>query len=77
MKQFFSTIMNSWGSDTPQEVIWSLNDLLTWAKSKGFQTKLEFGEELNAFSELQATQICNDNKTLVQELSKFFESASY
>ena len=42
MKQFFSTIISSWGSDTPEEVFWALNDLLTWAKSKGFQTTLEF-----------------------------------
>ena len=30
MKTFFSTILHSWGSDTPQEVIWGLNDLLEW-----------------------------------------------
>jgi hypothetical protein len=72
MKKFFSTIMNSWGSDTPQEVIWSLNDLLEFAKSKGFQTDLEFGE-VDAFDEPEATEVHNNNETLVQELSKFFE----
>ena len=44
MKKFFSTILYSWGSDTPQEVIWGLNDLLDWVKSKGFQTTLEFDD---------------------------------
>ena len=64
MKTFFSTILHSWGSDTPQEVIWGLNDLLEWAKSKGFQTTLEFEE---------STSTQNDNETLVKELSDFFE----
>lgn len=72
MKQFFSTIMYSWGSDTPQEVIWGLNNLLKWAKSKGFQTTLEF-DVVNAYDDPQATQVHNDNETLVAELSKFFE----
>ena len=28
MEKFFLTIMHSWGSDTPQEVFWGLNDYL-------------------------------------------------
>jgi hypothetical protein len=72
MKQFFLSIMASWGGDTPPEVIWSLNDLLKFAKSKGFQTDLEFGE-VDAFDEPEATEVHNNNETLVQELSKFFE----
>ena len=62
MKTFFSTILYSWGSDTPPEVIWGLNNLLTWAKSKGFKTHLCFEESVQ-----------NDNETLVKELSDFFE----
>jgi hypothetical protein len=72
MKQFFEGIMFYWGGDTPQEVIWALNDLLTWAKSKGFQTTLEF-DVVNAYDDPQATQVHNDNETLVAELTKFFE----
>ena len=65
MKTFFSTILHSWGSDTPPEVIWGLNDLLTWAKSKGFKTHLWFEESTSS--------VQNDNETLVKELSDFFE----
>lgn len=72
MKQFFSSIMNSWGSDTPQEVFWALNDLLTWAKSKGFQTHLWFEDPIDGNQ-----QVDINNETLIEELTKFFESASY
>ena len=34
MEEFFLTIMHSWGSDTPQEVFWGLNDLVKWQKQK-------------------------------------------
>lgn len=77
MKQFFSTLISSWGSDTPEEVFWALNDLLTWAKSKGFQTTLEFVVPdtclLYGSSSEYETQVNNDNQTLVEELTKFFE----
>ena len=72
MEQFFSTILYSWGSDTPQEVIWGLNDLLNFAKTKGFQTDLEF-DVVNMYNEPEATEVHNNNETLVKELSKFFE----
>ena len=63
MEKFFLTIMDSWSSDTPNEVI---NDLLIWAKSKGFQTHLWFEES--------TTQgFVANNETLVKELSDFFE----
>jgi hypothetical protein len=73
MKKFFSTILHSWGSDTPQEVIWGLNDLLKWAKSKGFQTTLEFDDVCYYNDEPTQTKVSNDNETLVKELSDFFE----
>jgi hypothetical protein len=72
MKQFFLTIMYSWGSDTPQEVIWGLNDLLKFAKSKGFQTDLEF-DVVNMYDEPESTAVHNNNEILAKELSKFFE----
>jgi hypothetical protein len=72
MKQFFSGIMSYWGSDTPQEVIWALNDLLDWAKTRGFQTNLVF-DVVNAYDEPKQTQVYNDNQTLIEELTKFFE----
>jgi len=31
MKKFFETLLYSWGSDAPPEVIWALNDLLDYA----------------------------------------------
>ena len=72
MKQFFSTLISSWGSDTPEEVFWALNDLLTWAKSKGFQTTLEFVVPDTPLMNEPESQVDN-NQTLVEELTKFFE----
>lgn len=76
MKEFFSGIMSYWGGDTPQEVIWALNDLLVWAKSKGFQTTLVF-DVVHAYGEPKQTQVYKDNETLVKELTEFFHEANY
>lgn len=71
MEKFFLTIMHSWGSDTPQEVFWGLNDLITWAKTKGFDNKgIWFNDPLEADEETTN----NDNEQLVKELSEFFEN---
>ncbi len=73
MEKFFLTIMHSWGSDTPQEVFWGLNDLITWAKTKGFDNKgLFFNDPIQVDVKDQGFTI-NDNEQLVKELSEFFE----
>ena len=69
MKNFFTTLFGSWGGDTPQEAIWAANDLLKWAKSKGFQTNRVFIDY--AFEGNNADQ--DNNEILMSELSKFFE----
>ena len=71
MEKFFLSIMHSWGSDTPQEVFWSLNDLLSWANSKGFEqsTNYGFGDPLYDSEDTQRT-----NDILVKELSEWFEN---
>lgn len=68
MRNFFLSIMHSWGSDTPPEVIWSLNDLLEWAKSKGFNPSenVSFSEDNDSDYET--------NELLVKELSDWFEN---
>lgn len=67
MEKFFLSVMHSWGSMTPPEVIWSLNDLLEWAKYKGFRPSqnVEFSED-DRDHEI--------NELLVKELSKWFEN---
>ena len=72
MEKFFLTIMHSWGSDTPQEVFWGLNDLITWAKTKGFDNKGLFFDDPIAYNVDQEPTI-NNNEQLVKELSDFFE----
>jgi hypothetical protein len=72
MEKFFYGIMSYWGGDTPQEVIWALNDLLVWAKSKGFQTSLTF-DLVTAYDEPQSTLVYNNNEILIKELCEFFE----
>lgn len=69
MKKFFETLLYSWGSDAPPEVIWALNDLLDYAKSKGFFTNSTFLEE-NIINE----EGVNNNDKLYKELCHFFES---
>ena len=73
MNKFFLTIMHSWGSDTPQEVFWGLNDLLNWAKTKGFTTSKYFDDPIE-YSGTEKDQISKDNEQLVKELSDFFEN---
>jgi hypothetical protein len=73
MEKFFLTIMHSWGSDTPQEVFWGLNDLITWVKTKGFDNKgLWFEDPIEVDVKDQEPTIKN-NEQLVKELSEFFE----
>lgn len=67
MNKFFLSIMHSWGSNTPPEVIWGLNDLLDWAKGKGFQPS-----ENVSFSEDDRDHEVNE--LLVKELSEWFEN---
>jgi hypothetical protein len=74
MEKFFLTIMHSWGSDTPQEVFWGLNDLITCAKTKGFDNKGLWFEDPVEVSSQEQEQLCIDNDTLVKELSEFFEN---
>jgi hypothetical protein len=63
MEKFFLTLMHSWGSDTPQEVFWGLNDLITWAKTKGFDNKgLWFDDpiEVDVKNQEQIGQLIHD-----------------
>jgi hypothetical protein len=46
---------------------------LNGAKSKGFQTTLEFDDVCSYSDEPTQTKVSNDNETLVKELSDFFE----
>jgi hypothetical protein len=73
MEKFFLTIMHSWGSDTPQEVFWGLNDLITWAKTKGFDNKGLFFDDPIGYN-VDQDKAHNDNEQLVKELSEFFEN---
>lgn len=69
MEKFFLTILHSWGSDTPQEVFWALNDLITYAKSKGFVTTNIFsGFDRGLDSDAQENIIATNEK-LIKELS--------
>lgn len=73
MKQFFSTILRSWGHDTPQEVFWALNHLLEYAKSKGFTSTITYFSENNQFDD--DVDIDNTpNDQLVEELTIFFDN---
>jgi hypothetical protein len=68
MEKFFLTILHSWGSDTPQEVFWALNDLIDFAKTKGFVTKDYFNDPLDGDEE----SVIETNEQLIKELSEFF-----
>lgn len=73
MEKFFLTIMHSWGSDTPQEVFWGLNDLITWAKTKGFDNKgLWFEDPIG--HNVDEAKAQSDNDQLIKALSEFFEN---
>ena len=41
--------MHSCGSDAPQEVYWSLNDLLDWARTKGFKGAGSFNDPIASY----------------------------
>lgn len=69
MEKFFLTILHSWGSDTPQEVFWALNDLIKYAKTKGFVTTNYFDDPLD---HEDTEPIHKVNKQLIKELSEFF-----
>jgi hypothetical protein len=72
MIKFLNGLTSYWGSDTPQEVWWSLNDLIYFAKSIGFQTDKYFNDPLD-FSTDEADSIVESNELLKIELAKFFE----
>lgn len=66
MKEALSTLLNSWGMDTPPEAIWGLNYILRWAIDKhGFVTDKMFEEE-------EPAEDHNDN--LAKELAEFIEA---
>jgi hypothetical protein len=69
MEKFFLTILHSWGSDTPQEVFWGLNDLIEYAKTKGFVTTNYFDDPLDY---ADTEPIHKVNEQLIKELSEFF-----
>lgn len=71
IKEFFSTIMYSWGSDTPPEVFWALNNLLSYAKFKGFESDLLFDNPMESDdSEISS----NNNEILIENLVVFFDN---
>ncbi len=72
MNKFFLSILHSWGSDTPSEVFWALNDLLTWAKTKGFKSEDIFEDPLELYD--REEEIHTTNERLVKELSEWFET---
>ena len=71
MEKFFETLISSWASDTPQEVFWALNDLLEYAKSRGFETDLLFENPLDASDDNDAVL---NNEELVKKLAEFFDT---
>jgi hypothetical protein len=70
MEEFFLTILHSWGSDTPQEVFWGLNDLIEYAKTKGFVSTDYFDNPLDYDDE---TNVNETNERLIKNLSEFFD----
>ncbi len=73
MNKFFLSLLHSWGSDTPQEVFWALDDLLKWTKTKGFKTDLNFDDPIN-YNSPESDDIVKNNEQLIKELSDFFEN---
>lgn len=71
MNEFFDTLLFSWGSDTPPEVFWSLQELLKYAKFKGFITELEFRNPMEA---KDTELVINNNELLINKLSEFFNN---
>lgn len=61
--------MGSWGGDTPPEVIWSLNDLLEYARENGFHND---GSEFEEDQSIDSNVI--QNSILIDELTEFFET---
>jgi len=79
MNKFFLTIMSSWGSDTPSEVFWALNEMLSWAKTKGFTNENEFTDPLDNNYYANDTDPVDDNDnsindTLIKDLIIFFDN---
>lgn len=72
MNKFFLSIMHSWGSDAPQEVYWSLNDPLDWARTKGFKGAGSFNDPTESYDTEE--EYHNTNERLIRELSDWFES---
>lgn len=71
MEEFFSTLLHSWGSDTPQEVYWALGDFTKYLKSKGFESDLDFDNPLYADD---AELAHFNNEKLIDEINTFFDS---
>lgn len=71
MKEFFSTLISSWGSDTPSEVFWALEDLVKYAKSKGFETDLFFQDPIETSDN---EEIVLNNEELIEKLTEFFDN---
>lgn len=75
MKEFFSTLLYSWGSDTPQEVYWALVDLVKFAKTRGFTSTVSgFDDPIQYSDEQDADKAHSDNEQLIDELTVFFET---
>ena len=68
-EQFIKIIENlysNWGSDTPPEAIWALNDLILWLKSE-FDISIDGRfEEINYFNEVEEDY--DNNQTVIKEL---------
>jgi hypothetical protein len=74
MREFFLTIMHSWGSDTPQEVFWALNDMVNWLKTKGFKSEVDYFEDPIEYSDSPRQRMINsDNDKLIKDISEFIE----
>ena len=73
MEKFFLTLIHSWGSDTPSEVFWALNDLIKWAKEKGFTSSYQFDNPLD-YEGQEENQVIENNEKLISELSNFFDN---
>lgn len=72
MKQLYSTfshLLNDWGSDTPPEVIWSLNDLLQVLEE-------EYNHSFNG-KQFKEDDPNNDNDLLLEEIDKLFTLQLY
>lgn len=73
MKEALLTLLYSWGSDTPAEVIWGLNEILQKAKDVGFVGSYPcFKEELDPCVK-EAEEVAISNSILAEQLGEFLD----